>query len=148
MPERTPRKSREQRVKSTGERTARRNAGALCSLLFALCSLFPAVGAPPLFAQSRPSVRPTRVQRPPVIDGRLDDEAWRGAAHVTKFVQRRPLDGAPGSEETEVFLAYDADRLYFGIVAHYSDPSLIRANRVDRQRHHRRGSEGGRTRRR
>ena len=93
--------------------------------------------AVPAFAQAarppaRPSVRPTRVQPPPVIDGRLDDQAWRGAAHITDFVQRRPLDGAPGSEKTEVYVAYDADRLYFGVVAHYSEPSLIRANRVDR----------------
>src|SRR5204862_7291598 len=49
-----------------------------------------------------------------------------------KFVQRRPLDGAAGSELTDVYLAYDADKLYFGVVAHYSDPALIRANRVDR----------------
>ena len=86
-----------------------------------------------MFARAaRPSVRPTRVQTPPTIDGRLDDQAWRGAAHITTFVQRRPLDGAPASETTDVYLAYDADQLYVGVVAHYSDPSLVRANRVDR----------------
>jgi hypothetical protein len=102
-----------------------------------------AIAVSPLFAQGArpvsaagvaapPAVRPTRVQQPPTIDGRLDDQAWRGAAHVTDFVQRRPLDGTPASEPTDVYLAYDGDRLYVGVVAHYSDPSLVRANRVDR----------------
>ena len=49
-----------------------------------------------------------------------------------QFVQRRPLDGAPATEQTEVFIAYDSEQLYFGIYAHYSEPSLVRANRVDR----------------
>src|SRR5437773_2452065 len=102
-----------------------------------LLALTLSLAAAPVFAQTarppaRPSVRPTRVQTPPVIDGRLDDQAWRGAAHITSFVQRRPLDGVASSEKTDVYAAYDADHLYFGVVAHYSDPSLVRANRVDR----------------
>jgi hypothetical protein len=83
------------------------------------------------FAQS-PTVKPARILKPPTIDGRLDDPAWTGAAHLTEFVQRRPLDGAPATEQTEVYVAYDSDRVYFGIYAHYSESSLIRANRVDR----------------
>ncbi len=79
-----------------------------------------------------PSVKPVRVLTPPAIDGRLDDSAWTGAAHITQLVQRRPLDGAPATERTDVYIAYDSEQLYFGIHAHYSEPSLIRANRVDR----------------
>jgi hypothetical protein len=79
-----------------------------------------------------PSIKPVRILTPPAIDGRLDDASWTGAAHITQFVQRRPLDGAPASERTDVYIAYDSDRLYFGIRAHYSEPSLVRANRVDR----------------
>jgi hypothetical protein len=82
-------------------------------------------------AQGR-SIKPVRVATPPVIDGRLDDSSWTGAAHITQFVQRRPLDGAPATERTDVYIAYDSEQLYFGIHAHYSEPSLIRANRVDR----------------
>ena len=43
-----------------------------------------------------------------------------------------PLEGAPASEQTDVYVAYDSANLYFGLHAHYSDPSLVRANRVDR----------------
>ena len=90
-----------------------------------------AVGGGTALAQS-PTVKPARVVAPPAIDGRLDDQAWVNAARITDFVQRRPLDGAPASERTEVYIAYDSDRVYFGIYAHYSEPSLVRANRVDR----------------
>ena len=82
----------------------------------------------------RPIVRPSRTDTPPDIDGRLDDAVWRTAAKITEFVQQRPLDGAPATEDTEVYIAYDSDNLYFGFYLHYSDPSIMRANRVDRDR--------------
>ena len=80
----------------------------------------------------RPSVRATRTTAPPLIDGRLDDVVWIDAARIDAFVQRRPLDGAPATEATEVYVAYDRHNLYFGMYVHYSDAGLIRANRSDR----------------
>ena len=76
----------------------------------------------------------TRTSRPPRVDGRLDDAVWQEATRITAFVQQQPRDGAPATEETEVFVAYDANNLYFGVYAHYSDPVLIRANLSDRDR--------------
>ena len=80
----------------------------------------------------RPRVRPVRLTEPPVIDGRLDDEAWKLAPVLSDFVQQSPLDGAPATEETEVWVAYDSDYIYFAAHAHYADPSIMRASRVDR----------------
>ena len=80
----------------------------------------------------QPTVSAIRTSDPPRIDGRLDDPVWRDAARVTEFVQQRPLEGAPATERTEVLIAYDSQNIYFGIYAYYSDPKLIRANRVDR----------------
>ena len=91
-----------------------------------------AVGADAL--TGRQTVRPTRVGTPPAIDGRLDDSAWVNAAHITDFVQLQPLDGAPATEATDVYLAYDSTTLYLGFRAHYADPSMMRANRSDRDR--------------
>ena len=82
----------------------------------------------------RPIVRPGRTEAPPVIDGRLDDDVWRTATVITELVQQAPLDGAPATEETEVYLAYDSEHLYFGFYLHYTDPGIMRANRVDRDR--------------
>jgi hypothetical protein len=80
----------------------------------------------------RPALVAVRITEPPRLDGRLDDPIWRNAARISDFFQQRPLEGAPASERTEVYVAYDSGNLYFGIHAHYSDLTLIRANRVDR----------------
>ncbi len=80
----------------------------------------------------RPTVRPPRTRTPPDIDGRLDDLAWRSAAAITEFTQQAPLEGAPATEDTEVYVTYDSDHVYFGFHVHYADPGIMRANRVDR----------------
>lgn len=49
-------------------------------------------------------------------------------ARVSGFIQRTPDDGAPSSEPTEVFVAYDRKHLYTIFVAHDSEPERIRAN--------------------
>ena len=59
---------------------------------------------------------------------------WRDAVRITEFVQTTPVEGAPATEDTEVYIAYDNSNIYLGFYVHYSDPSLIRANRVDRDR--------------
>ncbi len=81
---------------------------------------------------SRRRVTIGRTSRPPDLDGRLDDAVWETATHVDDFVQIAPVEGAPGTEETEVWMAYDRDHLYFAFHAHYTDPGMIRANRADR----------------
>ena len=80
----------------------------------------------------RPTVRPPRAMEPPRIDGRLDDAVWRSAVRITEFVQQNPVEGAAATEDTDVYIAYDSQNIYFGIHAHYADPGLMRANRVDR----------------
>jgi hypothetical protein len=80
----------------------------------------------------RPRVVMSATTTAPRIDGRLDDPVWRTATRLSEFVQQRPLEGVPATEQTEVWLSYDSQNLYVGINAHYSDPGQIRANRVDR----------------
>ena len=82
----------------------------------------------------RPRVTPTRTDTPPVIDGVLDDAIWANAAHLTEFTQQAPLDGAPATEATDVYVAYDSENLYFAFHAHYENPEIMRANRVERDR--------------
>ena len=85
-------------------------------------------------AGARPATQAWRAATPPVIDGRLDDPVWREATVISQFVQTSPVEGADPTERTEVWTAYDDSHLYFGFHAHYSDASLVRANRVDRDR--------------
>jgi hypothetical protein len=83
---------------------------------------------------ARPTLTITRAAQAPTIDGRLDDPIWKTAAVIDKLVQETPVEGAPATEQTEVRVAYDSDKIYFGIYAHYSNPSLVRANRADRDK--------------
>ena len=80
----------------------------------------------------RPTVRPPRTEERPRIDGRLDDAIWRDAIHITEFVQQSPVEGAPATEATDVWIAYDSQNFYLAVHAHYADPDLMRANRIDR----------------
>lgn len=80
----------------------------------------------------RPTLRPPRVAEGPRIDGALDDAIWRDAIHITDFVQQNPVEGAPATEATDVWIAYDSQNIYVAVHAHYADPGLMRANRVDR----------------
>lgn len=60
-------------------------------------------------------VQATRIDHPPVIDGRLTDEAWELAQSATEFTQKDPDEGQPASERTDVRVVYDDLAVYVGI---------------------------------
>ena len=64
--------------------------------------------------------------KPPVIDGKLDDEVWKSAAVFKDFYQWRPSDSSPASARTEVLAGYDSRFIYFAFHA-YDDPAKVRA---------------------
>jgi hypothetical protein len=73
-----------------------------------------------------PVARATRVERIPTLDGDvLNDSAWADATPGTGFRQNTPDDGQPASERTEVFVVYNDDTIFFGIVCYVRDPSTI-----------------------
>lgn len=63
--------------------------------------------------------------RPPVVDGRLDDETWRLAPVVTGFIQRDPHEGMPATEPTEARVVYTDRAIYVAIRAYDSQPERI-----------------------
>ena len=93
----------------------------------------------PAFAQAgalagRPTLTAVRAAQAPTIDGRLDDAIWPGAALIDTFVQEEPRKGSRPPRRRKIRVAYDSDRLYFGIYAHYSESACMRANRSDRDK--------------
>jgi Domain of unknown function (DUF5916)/Carbohydrate family 9 binding domain-like len=64
--------------------------------------------------------------KPPVIDGRLDEEVWQASTVLKDFYQTQPGDNIPPSKETEVLLGYDEKYLYLGFRAH-DEPGKVRA---------------------
>ena len=64
-----------------------------------------ALALPPEKAQP---VHLPRFDKPPVIDGKLDDEIWKHAVVLKDFIQVQPGDNISPSKPTEVMLGYDA----------------------------------------
>ena len=71
-----------------------------------------------------------RIDKAPVIDGKLDDEVWTKAAVANGFwiseQERWP------TEKTEVLVLADKDHLYFGFRAYDSQPDRIEARQIRR----------------
>jgi hypothetical protein len=75
-----------------------------------------------------------KVTSPIVIDGVLDDDAWRHALVMGVNTEVRPSENVPAPVETEMLLAYSEDCFYVAFRALDPDPSLIRARLCDRDR--------------
>jgi hypothetical protein len=69
--------------------------------------------------------RAIRLMAAPVIDGRLDDEAWHAVPALTGFAQRDPDNGDAMSEATFVRIAYDDRFLYLAILCQDRDAAAI-----------------------
>jgi len=74
----------------------------------------------------------TRVASEIVIDGSLDEAAWRQAPTIGDLVQRIPVAGAAPTERTEVRLLYDEENLYIGVLCHDADPDRVLASQMAR----------------
>ena len=83
-----------------------------------------ALALPPEKAQP---VRLPRFDKPPVIDGKLDDEVWKHGVVLKDFIQVQPGDNIAPSKPTEVMLGYDAKFLYIAFHC-YDEPDKVRAN--------------------
>jgi hypothetical protein len=82
-----------------------------------------AVAVPP---EKLKPIRIPRFEKPPVIDGKLDDEVWKQAVVLKDFYQINPGDNIAPSKPTEVMIGYDSKSLYFAFRC-YDEPDKIRA---------------------
>src|SRR5712691_9644970 len=63
----------------------------------------------------REKTQPVRLplfDKPPVIDGKLDDEIWKQAVVLKDFYQVQPGDNIAPSKPTDVMLGHDAKFLF------------------------------------
>src|ERR1700674_1560869 len=72
-------------------------------------------------------VRLPLFDKPPVIDGKLDDDVWKQAVVLKDFYQVQPGDNIAPSKPTEVMLGHDAKFLYIAFHC-YDEPDKVRAN--------------------
>jgi hypothetical protein len=73
-----------------------------------------------------PPVKLPRFAKPPVIDGKLDDEIWKSAIVLRDFHQIQPGDNIAPSKPTEVMLGYDSKFIYIAFHC-YDEPDKVRA---------------------
>jgi hypothetical protein len=80
-------------------------------------------------ASDRPIVRAYRVDRPPTIDGLLDDEAWKHAPiETTEWLSYNPLHGDKIPQKTTVWVAYDDNYFYFAFKCEDPEPGGIKTS--------------------
>ncbi|MFN2532265.1 MAG: DUF5916 domain-containing protein [Pyrinomonadaceae bacterium] len=72
-------------------------------------------------------VRLVRFEKSPVIDGRIDEDVWSGAAVLKDFYQIQPGDNLIPQNKTEVRLGFDSKFLYIAFHC-FDEPDKVRAN--------------------
>src|SRR6266853_1254344 len=75
--------------------------------------------------KAKPIVIP-RFDKPPVIDGKLDDEIWKQAIVLRDFLQTGPGDNIAPSKPTEMMMGYDSKNFYMAFHC-YDEPDKVRA---------------------
>ncbi|MCU0236142.1 MAG: carbohydrate binding family 9 domain-containing protein [Acidobacteria bacterium] len=74
-----------------------------------------------------------RTATPPVLDGSLDDEAWRNAAVVDDpWITYNPVNGNELPQRTRAYLTHDDENLYFAFHCLDSSPELIKTSLTKR----------------
>ncbi len=96
------------------------------SVFFYLCCVFALTGA----AQNS-DISAVRISRSPVIDGNLNDEAWRLAIPFSGLKMVEPYPGNAPTEKTEIRVIYDSNNLYLGITCFDSEPGKIASNSME-----------------
>ena len=77
-------------------------------------------------------MRATRLDAPLQLDGQLDERVYRDIEPVTDFIQQEPDEGAPATDQTEVWVMFDGDTLYVAARCWSADPDRIVANEMKR----------------
>jgi hypothetical protein len=82
----------------------------------------------PTTTPARPEIAPVRVSAPPVIDGVLEDEAWKDAnLSLSEWLTYNPMNGDRIPQTTQVRAAYDDRNIYFAFHCVDPEPGKVRS---------------------
>jgi hypothetical protein len=97
----------------------------------------PAPGTPPpttTLEVAAPRITATRVERAPVLDGKLDDAVWAAGKPSSAFTQKTPDEGSAPTAPTTITVLYDNHALYVGFdCKQEAHPIVARLTRRDRE---------------
>jgi hypothetical protein len=97
----------------------------------AMCLNTPAGAQTPVTPIGSFEIAAIRVAKPPVIDGIVGDDEWRGAAVVTGFIQYEPRRGDRSDVRTDALVLYDAGHLYVAFRAWDAEPITTQLTQRD-----------------
>ncbi|HEX9829635.1 MAG TPA: DUF5916 domain-containing protein [Bacteroidota bacterium] len=92
------------------------------SLLFAQASSGAVANSPALRVLQADRLNGTSIVR---IDGIIDEPVWRTAQRADGFIQRRPNQGAPATQQTEAWVLYDDDAVYVAARMYDASPDSV-----------------------
>ena len=98
-------------------------------LCVAVCANAQTLSSPAAFVVPEEKSKPIAIpkfDKPPTIDGKLDEEVWQKAAVLKDFCQIQPGDNTPPSKPTEVLIGFDPKFLYIAFKA-TDEPDKVRA---------------------
>ena len=101
------------------------------AVLLIFCAIF--IVQTSIHAQDSTTVVPKRVyttkglsgEKPPVIDGIMDETSWNGVEWENDFIENRPDENTPPSNQTRFKITYDQKYIYIGIQCLDSLPEKI-----------------------
>ena len=83
-------------------------------------------------AAGRATIRAVRLTEPLEIDGNLDESVYREVRSASGFIQVEPDEGAPATNQTEVWLLFDDTNIYLTVKCWESNPERVVANDMRR----------------
>ena len=82
--------------------------------------------------RGRVTVRAVRLTSQLQLDGRLDEVVYSSVPPMSDFIQQEPVEGAPATEKTEVWLLFDRDHVYISFRCWESRPERMVVNEMRR----------------
>jgi len=80
----------------------------------------------------RATLRAVRIERPLEIDGLLNESIYANVPAISDFIQNDPIEGAPATEKTEVWLLFDDNNVYVVARCWESRPDRVVATEMRR----------------
>ena len=120
---------------ATGQEAARSRSAAQPAPAAPTGIFGPAPPVPPAVIvrdASGVTLRATRIGQRIDIDGDLDEEVYEQVQSMSDFIQNDPVEGAPATERTEVWLLFDDDNVYVVARCWETRPDRIVANEMRR----------------
>ncbi len=82
--------------------------------------------------RGRVTIRAVALTESLSVDGRLDESLYASVPAISDFIQQEPVENAPATERTEVWIFFDENNVYVAARLWESEPDRVIANEMRR----------------